>query len=472
MDEAERMATTDTVPGSSPYSTLEVDQVANHREKLLKSPSDAAEYGANVLPQVGANPENLPEATHPEAGTENPPSTTRGTRKRTLWILSALVLLLVIGAAVGGGVGTSLTKKDSSLPATAFLPNTNLAAVNFTEDSVDHRIVFFQTAGDGIYQSAWNSSRKSWTVSPVNIKGSNASRSDIFKTPTPISASFYACSSNTPNLTLYFLDASSRLRQLQTSNPADFNWTPGPLDTTINIPADSHLASYSCQHPSYADYSDAWFQGSDGFYEVVDASGNPKDRVDDALAMNANITIRNPPANSSLTLVPHYIYDYNRTAKAPWVSLFFVDSEILWQYHYRRNRLAFMRHFDGSNQPRLPDNTNIAGFSWGYNKDIPNVGGLQVLYTMPDESAGGISYLQMNKIDGEGIWESIDATNANNPFKGVASYSSVAATEVGSVYAVVEDKSSGEVELREWEWVQQDLKYTERGAVNTEVPRT
>ncbi|KKY17148.1 hypothetical protein UCDDS831_g06618 [Diplodia seriata] len=225
----------------------------------------------------------------------------------------------------------------------------------------------------------------------------------------------------TPNLTLYFLDSNSSLRQLQTSDPSDPYWTPGSFDNTIKVPDNSHLATYSCQHPSYLDRSDAWFQGSEGYFDAFDSKGLT--RVDNNdVAAGKSITIHKPPVNSSLALVPHYIYDYNRTAKAPWVSLFFVDSNVLWQYHYHKNgKLDFMRHFDSDDDPRLPDNTNMAGFSWGYNEMIPNVGGLQVLYTMPDaDGAGGIGLLQMNKIADEGEWQSIDAANSSNPFKSVA----------------------------------------------------
>ncbi|KAL0254586.1 hypothetical protein SLS55_010064 [Diplodia seriata] len=135
-----------------------------------------------------------------------------------------------------------------------------------------------------------------------------------------------------------------------------------------------------------------------------------------------------------------------------------------------------MRHFNDSDQPRLPDNTNMAGFSWGYNEKMANVGGLQVLYTMPAaEGAGGIGLLQMNKMNkivDDGEWQSIDAANSSNPFQSVARYSSVAATEAGRVYAVVEDGGSGKAELREWEWVQEDLAYALRGTVNTDVSRS
>lgn len=379
MDENERTNDTTKISSPAPFSTLEVDHEANHQEQLRKEQKSglypgAAEQGINVLPQVGANPEDFPEAIHPSGEDGGRSNTARsricGMRKRTFWILSAIILLVVIGAAVGGGVGGSLASSDNDTPdaanasststAASFLPNTNLAAVNFTQNSVEHHLVFFQTPSDGIYQSAWNSSEKTWAVSPVNLKDSTVSRSELFKTPTPMSASYYACSSNvsplpvfprlckliptidqTPNLTLYFLDSSSRLRQLHTANPDDSDWTTGPLDSTTNIPDATHLASYSCQHPSYPDYSDIWYQDSNGYYQIIDAFGRSKTRVDSTMSSSNDVTVLKPPQNSSLALVPHYIYDYNQTTKDPWLSVFFVNDDVLWEYHYKNNQMTF-----------------------------------------------------------------------------------------------------------------------------------
>lgn len=224
MDENERPNDTNKIPSPAPFSTLEVDHEAIHQEQLRKAQKSAlypgaAEQGINVLPQVGANPDDLPEAVPPSGEDGGRSNTSRsricGMRKSTFWILSAIILLLVIGAAVGGGVGGSLASSNNDTPnaanssnsststTTSFLPNTNLAAVNFTQNSVEHHLVFFQTPGDGIYQSAWNSSGKTWAVSPVNIKDSTISRSELFKTPTPMSASYYACSSNVSLLPVF-----------------------------------------------------------------------------------------------------------------------------------------------------------------------------------------------------------------------------------------------------------------------------
>lgn len=207
----------------TPYSTLEVNEQANHQEELLKSQNaarhgTAAEESPHVLPQVGANPEDYPEATHPEPGNQFPSRgkdnnlTICGLRKKKFWILFIIFVVVVVGAAVGGAIGGTLGQKDSSPSSssrsdsssdsssspskTTFLPNTYLAAVNYTENAIIHHRVFFQTMGDGIYQSAWNSSGRAWMVSPVNAKDSDLSRAELFKTPTPISTSFYACSSN------------------------------------------------------------------------------------------------------------------------------------------------------------------------------------------------------------------------------------------------------------------------------------
>lgn len=284
----------------------------------------------------------------------------------------------------------------------------------------------------------------------------------------------------TPNLTLYFLDSSSRLRQLQTSDPTDNAWRLGPSDSGFNVLSASQLASYSCGHPSYPDYSNAWFQDDNSYYNIIDSSGT-KQQVDNTLATGNGINLAKPPPNSSLTIVPHYVYNYNTTAKGPpYISLFYVNSDKLYEYHYNNTKFDFMsksalaaqllplrvaetisaEFFD--DQTLLPS-ANIAGFSWGYNDTRGAPNGLQVLYTMPD--TGGISVMRLH--NGRYNWESTGAADATNPFQGVARYSAVAATQAGRIYAVVED--GGTVELREWEYSEDGDTYTLLGRVNTQV---
>lgn len=156
----------------TPYSTLEVNEQANHQEELLKSQNvarhgTAAEESPHVLPQVGANPEDFPEATHSELGNQFSPRgkdnnlTICGLSKKKFWILFIIFVVVVAGAAVGGAVGGTLGQKDSSPSSspsfdsdsssspskTTFLPNTYLAAVNYTENGIIHHRVFFQTVG-------------------------------------------------------------------------------------------------------------------------------------------------------------------------------------------------------------------------------------------------------------------------------------------------------------------------------------
>lgn len=90
---------------------------------------------------------------------------------------------------------------------------------------------------------------------------------------------------------------------------------------------------------------------------------------------------------------------------------------------------------------------------------------MQVLYTMPDSEAGGVSV--MSNKNNAVKWNSVDAGADGSAFKGVARYSGLAATQAGRVYAVVED--GGKVELREWEYLAEEDGYRVVGAVNTEV---
>ena len=95
--------------------------------------------------------------------------------------------------------------------------------------------------------------------------------------------------------------------------------------------------------------------------------------------------------------------------------------------------------------------------------------GLQVLFTMPDSADGGIGLRRRRKEINDDIWQTTSATDPNNPFRGVARYSGLAATQAGRVYAVVD--GGGGVELREWEYVPDEDSYKVVGRVDTEVPR-
>lgn len=162
----------------------------------------------------------------------------------------------------------------------------------------------------------------------------------------PASNPLTAPASQAPNITLYFLDSSSRLRQIQTSDPTSA-WTLGPTDGDYNVPSSaSHLASYSCQHPSYPDYRDAWFQADSGYYQIVDGGSSGSKTQVDAQVSASDITMVKPPTNASLAIVPHYMYDYNittRSSRRPYVSLFFINSDILYEYHYYDSEFDFLR---------------------------------------------------------------------------------------------------------------------------------
>lgn len=88
-----------------------------------------------------------------------------------------------MGAAVGGGVGGSLsswnhkattapslpTSTDTLARATSIASNSKLAALNFTLSGVTYNQVFWQDTNSTIQQSSWNDSSKSWMVSAVTV---------------------------------------------------------------------------------------------------------------------------------------------------------------------------------------------------------------------------------------------------------------------------------------------------------------
>lgn len=114
-----------------------------------------------------------------------------------------MLLLVAVGGAVGGtkalksaptATSTPGPSNNSSLPLNNLVSKPKLASLNYVEESgVVHYRVYFQISTNAIYQSAWNSSVRTWVVSPVTTKKELAdSTVDLdVKLQTPIAASVY-----------------------------------------------------------------------------------------------------------------------------------------------------------------------------------------------------------------------------------------------------------------------------------------
>ena len=169
-------------------------------------------------------------------------------RKHLLWVLAiTIAVLLIVGAAVGGVLGSRHHHNNTSpggngsTPLTgpaykAIRQDSQLAAVAFndTSGSTQYR-VYFQDSADLIKESSWNSTSQRWFVSNSNITKAKPS--------TPIAAAavgpgnmnvsntagVYSLAAQEQYINLYFLDENNRINELYTTSNDFRHWSSGTL---------------------------------------------------------------------------------------------------------------------------------------------------------------------------------------------------------------------------------------------------
>lgn len=187
----------------SQYSTLEL-----HQGYLLEHDSEAA-------PIVGQDPRNEKIISYVDVGkqavvadvndvqSESSPSAEErkifGLRRKTFFILLAVVLILITAVAIGGGVGGTMATQDREKSASVPIPsptpaqaptttrslytNTGLAATQWTDlNGTLHKRLYYQDNRNKIRESAWDNSTAFDTPWEVNAIGGSA------KPGTPIAA--------------------------------------------------------------------------------------------------------------------------------------------------------------------------------------------------------------------------------------------------------------------------------------------
>ncbi|KAH7063586.1 hypothetical protein B0J12DRAFT_643264 [Macrophomina phaseolina] len=231
------------------YSTLEVD-----RDKVQDLPV-AKEDEADLPQAISNGAADAPEVVRKQDG--EPSSTARqsricGLRRRTFWIVLAIAIFVIIGAAVGGGVGGALSNRGSSSQLSGppqILPASNIAAVNYTDtQNVTHYRVYFQATTTGIYQSDYDNSTSTWTVSPIELSGNRSAIVPL--NGTSLSAHVNLENSTNVNFHLFFIDSDNTIREI-TSNLADPTWTEGDFKQPLPVVNSSIVSSgKQCQQCS------------------------------------------------------------------------------------------------------------------------------------------------------------------------------------------------------------------------------
>ena len=157
------------------------------------------EADPNSLPtarqEAGFAPEPVPPYYNPDSSLpQTPAPTICGIRRRTFWIIAGIVGLVVIAAAVGGGVGGALSNRSSAESANQTSPgnSTNpgsgsssnnttpvaiqdagIAALGWVDtNGVSHYRVYHQPVNQSsLWESKWSSDSQIWL--PTNITSSS-----------------------------------------------------------------------------------------------------------------------------------------------------------------------------------------------------------------------------------------------------------------------------------------------------------
>ncbi|KAI0886611.1 uncharacterized protein GGS22DRAFT_158255 [Annulohypoxylon maeteangense] len=410
------------------YSTLEVDTEAQNRnlEESARA-AQAPEVNQNATehlnyPEVVAGgapkadidntlpePVQTPEKEVAGAGavaTAAPPKIC-GIQRKFFWaLLGAVAMLIAIVVGVTAGVvasrkstssesASSDDSADSTSNATSLYANTNLATANFTDGlGNENYLVVYQLNNKAIYMSAWNSSRKSWVVSPIVDGKTNNLGFDSVRKGTALSLDVFAYSDSSRDLHVYWqLPDSGGLATIkaltynaakgvstQSTLPAA-NWVDSAAGNSYISTAGSSLVSYGKQCDLCNQYTYLYWQTTNGIREASYQNASSGWYSDNSVIQ---VSTASPSENSSL-------------AQA-YVAAATTDGHRSMNIFYRATTSALTQIVNGDGRyvgaylgRDIGPKTNIAAFSTGFNETSSNITdklGFQVLTMDPAASNG------------------------------------------------------------------------------------
>ncbi|KAI1459612.1 hypothetical protein F4805DRAFT_419615 [Annulohypoxylon moriforme] len=467
------------------YSTLEVDTEAQNRnlEESARA-AQAPEVNQNATehfnyPEVVADgapkadiDHTLPEPVHtPEkevtgagaaAGAAAVPKKICGIKPKFFWTLLIGALVIIVGIVVGvtAGVVTSRNKSsdssssddsaDSTTNATALYANTSLATANFTDGlGNENYLVVYQLNNKAIYMSAWNSSHKSWVVSPIVDGKTNNLGFDSVRKGTALSLDVFAYNNSARDIHVYWqLPDSGGLATIkaltynagkgvttQSSIPAA-NWVDSAAGNSYISTAGSSLVSYGKQCDLCNQYTYLYWQTSTGIREASYQNSSSGWYSDNSVI---DVDISSPSDNSSL-------------AQA-YVAAATTDGHRSMNIFYRATTSALSQIINGDGRyvgtylgRDIGPRTNIAAFSTGFNETSSNITdklGFQVL-TMDPAASNGV---QLTYYKGSS-WTA--ASNQVSSLSDCKERGTMVANHARRVYCLVSNGSG--VDIVEYEW--------------------
>ncbi|KAK8220980.1 hypothetical protein IWZ01DRAFT_25919 [Phyllosticta capitalensis] len=185
-----------------------------------------------------------------------------GIPRRTFLLCLGIVLVFIVAAAVGGGVGGVLGSRHASdssdsndgetgsgsgnssvQTTTRLMTGSNLAAINYTDGSgVQRHRVYYQTASLDLAAAEWDGTSGNWSSAQIVSLGSG---NDVqAKNGTPIAAYVFWRANGQHSFHLSFLDPSNLVRAYISSISSPTNWTLSSADSLVHATPDSSLAAY------------------------------------------------------------------------------------------------------------------------------------------------------------------------------------------------------------------------------------
>jgi hypothetical protein len=159
----------EVVPAEDPYQGANL-QLPRHgsSENLQVVPVEHPYQGANLQ---SCEQDSSANSGPSEEKRSIQSSRICGLRKRMFWICVSVLLIVVAGAAIGGGIGGTLHKsRNSSIQpdSRALYSNSSLAALNWTDSAgVTQYRVFSQDNSNTLLEFARSSRNMSWVTRQV-----------------------------------------------------------------------------------------------------------------------------------------------------------------------------------------------------------------------------------------------------------------------------------------------------------------
>ncbi|KAK7966032.1 uncharacterized protein PG986_000309 [Apiospora aurea] len=235
----------------TPYSTLEVSYPDSQDKTVVPAPNEKIpniSHDGNQalgLDSSGSNGQSSLEAV-PEDDSKAPSRQKRtrcGLSPIVFWALIVAIILLVLGAVVGG-IAAAVVRRDPKLPSEN--GPSQLSAVNWTDSSNQQRKTVFYQRNGKLWLSQKDASSESWTDLDIESRLSPpATGGDAVKLNpkkgTPLAAVVApAPAGGHAAIYLYYLDTGNNIRDIRTTSSDDTatsTWTPGDLWETVALSA-------------------------------------------------------------------------------------------------------------------------------------------------------------------------------------------------------------------------------------------